>query len=410
MTMGFGGLLAWADPEELGTLDEVVFDSWDYWPVLLAVPLVAAAFVWAARQRRRAVEALGNPGLVARLVGTVHHGRRVLVAVAMTLAVAAVALGLLRLQYGGTAEVVPASGLDVVLAVDYSKSMLAQDVYPSRSERLEAELGRFLDDAGRRGDRVGLVVFAGNARGFPITPDMRLLKLYLADADPRFERPGGTAMGKAITRSLAFLVDARRGVDDTDPDAADDDDDDDTKAKAELAREIPPAENGQAIVLLTDGEDNQSRPLDAAEEAAKLGVRIYTVGIGSTSGEPIQTFDEEGKPTGFAKDEKTDEYRMTRLDEPTLQEIAKLTGGAYVKVASDRFSLDEVRDVLEELSRTQREDTIEVHHDEGYAIPVVAALALLCLALGLGDRRALDRTPMAATEPRAAKAPGRADA
>jgi Ca-activated chloride channel family protein len=378
-------LLAWADPEELGTLDEVVFDNWNYWPVLLAVPLVALAFVWAARQRRRAVAALGNPALVSRLVSTVHHGRRVLVAVAMTLAVAAVGVGLLRLQYGGTAEVIPASGLDVVLAVDYSKSMLAQDVYPSRSERLEAELGRFLDDAGRRGDRVGVVVFAGAARGFPITPDMRLLKLYLGDADPRFERPGGTAMGKALTRALSFLVDARRGVDDV-PMAGEDEDDDDDDAPA--AREIPPAENGQAIVLLTDGEDNASRPLEVAEEAARLGVRVYTVGIGSTSGEPIQSFDENGEPTGFVKDEKTGEYRMTRLDEPLLQEIAKLTGGRYVKVEADRFSLDEVRDVLEELSRTQREDTIEVHHDEGYAIPVVAALVLLCLALGLGDRKA----------------------
>lgn len=386
-------LLGWADPEELGTLDEVVLEDGEYWPVLLTVPLVALAFAWAARQRRRAVEALGNPALVARLVGTVHHGRRMLVAVAMTLAVAAVGMGLLRLQYGGTAEVVPASGLDVVLAVDYSKSMLAQDVYPSRSERLEAELGRFLDDAGRRGDRVGVVVFAGNARGFAVTPDMRLLKLYLADADPRFERPGGTAIGKAITRSLAFLVDARRGVDDKAPG-----EDEGSEADAELAREVPPAENDQAIVLLTDGEDNQSRPLEAAEEAARLGVRIYTVGIGSTSGEPIQTFDENGNPTGFVKDEKTDEYRMTRLDEGTLQEIAKITGGRYVKVEADRFSLDEVRDVLEELSRTQREDTIEVHHDEGFAIPVVAALALLCLALGLGDRKSLRTEPHA--EPR----------
>jgi Ca-activated chloride channel family protein len=399
--LGVGPALAWADPEAVGTLDEVVFAHWAVWPVLLAVPLVALAFAWAARQRRRAVEALGNPVLVARLVGTVHHGRRVLVAVAMTLAVAAVGLGLMRLQYGGTAEVIPASGLDVVLAVDYSKSMLAQDVYPSRSERLEAELGRFLDDAGRRGDRVGVVVFAGNARGFPITPDMRLLKLYLADADPRFERPGGTAMGKAITRSLAFLVDARRGVDEV-PMAGEEVEDED--AEGELAGEIPPAENGQAIVLLTDGEDNQSRPLDAAEEAAKLGVRIYTVGIGSTSGEPIQTFDENGNPTGFVKDEKSGEYRMTRLDEPLLQEIAKLTGGRYVKVEPERFSLDEVRDVLEELSRTQREDTIEVHHDEGYAIPVLGALALLCLALGLGDRRAPPELQPSASDTRRADA------
>jgi len=368
--------------DEFGTLEEVVFANADLWPVLLAAPLVVFGFIWAARQRKRAVEALGNPKLVQRLVDSVHHGRRILAAAAMSLAVLALGFGIMRLQYGGTAEVIPASGLDVVLAVDYSKSMLAQDVYPSRSERLEAELGRFLDDAGRRGDRVGVVVFAGAARGFPVTPDMRLLKLYLEDADPRFERPGGTALGKALHRSLAFLIDARRGVDDTmtaDEQLADD--------ELTTVPTIPPAENGQAIVLLTDGEDNISRPLEVAQEAARLGVRIYTVGIGSTSGEPIQTFDEHGTPTGFVKDPESGEYRMTRLDEGVLEEIAKVTGGRYVKVEPERFSLDEVRDVLEELSRTQREDTIEVHRDEGFTIPVIAALALLCLALGLGDRR-----------------------
>jgi len=375
-------LLALAEPESLGTLDEVVFQNWEsLWWVLLSVPLCVLAFIWAARQRKRAVEALGNATLVSRLVGSVHHGRRVLSTVAMTGAVAAVALGLLRLQYGGTAEVIPASGLDVVLAVDYSKSMLAQDVYPSRSERLEAELSRFLDDAGRRGDHVGVVVFAGAARGFPVTPDMRLLKLYLSDADPRFERPGGTAMGKALRRSLAYLVDARRGVDDAGEQEEPSDD------EALDAAAIPPAENGQAIVLLTDGEDNASRPLEIAEEAARLGVRVFTVGIGSASGEPIQSFDANGTPTGFVKDEKTGEYRYTRLDEKLLEEIAKITGGRYVKVQTDSFSLDEVREVLEELSRTQSEDTIEVHHDEGFAIPLTAALVLLCLGLGSSDRR-----------------------
>lgn len=124
-----------------------------------------------------------------------------------------------------------------------------------------------------------------------------------------------------------------------------------------------------------------------AREAARLGVRVYTVGIGSTSGEPIQTFDERGNPTGFVKNEETGEYEMTRLDAETLEQIAEITGGRYVKISSDRFSLDEVRGVLEELSRTQREDTIEIHRDEGFAIPVIAGLVLLCLALALGDRR-----------------------
>lgn len=390
LVLGLGpALLASAldDGAEISTLDEVVFAGADLWPVLLATPLAVVAFFWAARQRKRAVAALGNATLVGRLVSTVHHGRRIFAAIAMTLAVAATGVGLMRMQYGGTAEVIPASGLDVVLAVDYSKSMLAKDVYPSRSERLEAELGRFVDDAGQRGDRVGVVVFAGAARGFPVTPDMRMLKLYLEKADPRFERPGGTSIGKALNRSLAFLIDARRGVDEQIAEDGEEPADDEAKISAE----IPPAENGQAIVLLTDGEDNTSRPLEVAAEAARLGVRIYTVGIGSSSGEPIQTFDEKGNPTGYVKDEKTGEYRMTRLDEELLEELAKMTGGRYVKVESDSFSLDEVRSVLEELSRTQREDTIEIHRDEGFVIPVVAALLLVCFGLGLGDRRRAPR-------------------
>lgn len=370
------------EPTELSGYEEVVFAQADLWPVLLVLPLVVGAYLWAARQRRRAVAALGNATLVQRLVDNVHNGRRILAGVAMTGAVVCTCLGLMRLQHGGTAEVIPASGLDVVLAVDYSKSMLAKDVYPSRSERLEAELGRFLEDAGDRGDRVGVVVFAGAARGFPVTPDMRMLRLYLEKADPRFERPGGTAIGKALNRSLAFLVDARRA-----PDALLTDEDADQTDEQKLAAEIAPAENGQAIVLLTDGEDNSSRPLEVAQEAARLGVRIYTVGIGSSSGEPIQTFDADGNPTGYVKDPDTGEYRMTRLDESLLEELAKVTGGRYVKVESDTFSLDEVRSVLEELSRTQREDTIEIHRDEGFPIPVTAALLLVCLALGMSDRR-----------------------
>lgn len=360
--IGGGVLLADAQP---GTLDEIVFAHLDLWPLLLLLPLVAGAFVWAARQRRRCLRGLGNPALVERLAATAHHGNRLIGAVAVVLATACVCLALMRLQYGGTAEIVPASGLDVVIAVDYSKSMLAQDVYPSRSERLEAELGRFLDDADRLGDRVGLVIFAGGARGLPVTRDTRLLKLYLEHADPRTETPGGTAIGRALKLALAFLVDAR--------------------AEEQKTEQEAPAENDQAIILLTDGEDNSSRPLEVAEEAARLGVRIYTVGIGSRSGEPIAKF-KDGEPDGYVTDDDG-KYLMTRLDEDVLQRIAATTQGRYVRVEAERFGLDEVREVLEGTSRTQREDTIEIHRREGFVFLLVPALLLLCVSMMLGERR-----------------------
>lgn len=360
--------------DDAGTLDEVVAGNEHLWPVGLVVFAVIGAFVWAARQRSKAVAKLGNATLLRRLVDTVNHPARLLSQVMVTLAVAALFGGLLRVQYGGTAEVVPASGLDVVLVVDYSKSMLAQDVYPSRSERLEAELTRFLEDADRRGDRVGVVVFAGQPRGFPITRDSRMLKLYLERADPRTENPGGTAIGRALKLALTFLIDARRPPDGEDP------------AEDGVAEAIPPAENDQAIILLTDGEDTETRPLEVAAEAGKLGVKIYTVGIGSRSGEPVQTFDANGEPSGFATDEN-ENYVMTRLDEPLLEEIATKTGGRYVRVDPKAFGLDKVRDMLEDLSRSQREDEIEIHRDEAFAFFLIPGLLFLLLALALPDRR-----------------------
>lgn len=379
-----GWILAAVDPaatDTVGTLDAVAWGRLDWWWAALAVPVVIAAMFWADRARKRARAALGRPELVSRLLASVHHGNRLAQAVLVTLAVACIAVGLMRPQYGGKAKVIPASGLDVVLAVDYSKSMLAADVYPSRSERLEAELARFLDDASRRGDRLGVVVFAGAARGFPVTADVRLLKTYLQAADPRTENPGGTAIGRALKLGLEFLVDARKG--DADDAAATDLD---ALAGGEGAGAIPAAENDQAIILLTDGEDTESRPLDIAKQAAQLGVRVYTVGIGSKSGEPVQKFDAEGNPDGFVTDEQGN-YVMTRIDADLLEEIAKTTGGAFVHVDPDHFGLDEVRTMLEGLSRSRREVAIEILRDEGFSFFVIPALLLLVIALALPERR-----------------------
>lgn len=374
-------LAAWIDPVAVdptaGTLDAVDWGRLDWWWAGLAVPIAIGATIWAQRARARARAALGRPELISRLVASVHHGHRLAQAICVTLALACIAIALLRPQYGGKAKVIPASGLDVVLAVDYSKSMLAADVYPTRSERLEAELARFLDDASRRGDRIGVVVFAGAARGFPVTADVRLLKTYLQAADPRTEKPGGTAIGRALKLGLEFLVDARKG--DADDAAA-------AEGSSGEPAAIPPAENDQAIILLTDGEDTESRPLDAAKEAAKLGVRVYTVGIGSKSGEPVQKFDDEGNPDGFVTDENGD-YVMTRIDAELLEEVAKLTGGRFVHVDPDHFGLDEIRGLLEGLSRSRREVSIEILRDEGYGFFVIPAVLLLALGLALPDRR-----------------------
>jgi len=361
----------------------LVFAKLDYAWLGLLIPAAIGAYVFAARQRKQAIERLGNPIVLARLLATVDPGKRLLRALLAILGLTALIFGMLRLQYGGKATVRPTKGLDIVLAVDYSKSMLAQDVYPSRSERLEAELTRFMDESGRRGDRVGIVIFAGEARAFPLTTDMGVLQLFLSHADPRHENPGGTAIGKALNKALDLLVAVRR---------------EDAGVRADgladelIAQELATSagdeldQADQIIILLTDGEDTVGRPLEVAQRAAQLGVRIYTVGIGSPSGEPVMQYDGQGEPTGYATD-KDGKPQMTRLDAGTLQALAKASKGEYVHVQSDNFGLDKVRELVEGLVAAQRESSIEIHREEGFGFFVVPAVVFLALSLAIGDRR-----------------------
>jgi Ca-activated chloride channel family protein len=140
------------------------------------------------------------------------------------------------------------------------------------------------------------------------------------------------------------------------------------------------------IILLTDGEDTSSRPNEMAAEAAKLGIRIYTVGIGSKSGEPIQKFDAKGQPDGYQTDEKGN-YLMTRVDEAGLKKLSETTGGEFVLVEPERFGLDAVSEWVRDLTRGQRADTVTLDREEGYPFLVAPALLLLALSLALGERR-----------------------
>lgn len=351
----------------------------------LAVFAAISAYVWGVRQRRSAIAKLGNAEVLARLISSVDPSKRLAQTILVVAAMVLLVFALLRPQYGGVAKVMPSRGLDIVLAVDYSKSMLAQDVYPSRSERLEAELTRFIDESGRRGDRVGVVIFAGEARGFPLTSDAAVLQLFLEHADPRDENPGGTAIGKALDKAIELLVAVRR------EDAAARAGDSPIELDESEAETEALAEADQIIVLLTDGEDTVGDPLKLAERAKQLGIRIYTVGIGSNSGEPVMRYDEEGEPSGYMTD-KEGKPVMTRLDGTTLEQLAGATQGEYVHVEPDRFGLDRIRELIGELSTAQREQAITIHREEGFVFLLFPAIVLLGAALALGERR-----PVAAT-------------
>ncbi|HXU65519.1 MAG TPA: VWA domain-containing protein, partial [Polyangia bacterium] len=267
--------------------------------LLLVVPAVALAFVWGFEVRRRRLARLGDAALIARMTATVSVARKWARAVLVVVAIGLAALALARPQAGGRARLAKQRGLDLVVALDFSRSMLAKDVYPSRLERAKRELEQLLDT--RAGDRIGVVAFAGEPLTYPPTTDYAAVKLFWRDLGPWDMPVGGTAIGRAVRAALDQLV---------------------------ALREKGGATRGQAILLLTDGEDTESEPLQMADEASKLGVKIFTVGIGSRSGELIPEYDEQGKVTGYVKDAEG-HYVTSRLAEDMLADIARRTGGQY---------------------------------------------------------------------------------
>ena len=325
--------------------------------LLLVVPVAVLGYALSFAHRRRLLARLGDAPMIARMASTVSTARRLFRAALVVTGLGLVALALARPQAGGRAKLTRQPGLDMVVALDFSRSMLAKDVYPSRLERAKRELERLMDKLG--GDRIGLVAFAGETLTYPPTTDYAAVKLFWRDMGPWDMPVGGTAIGRALRSSLDLLVRLRAAGGPT---------------------------RSQVILLLTDGEDTDSEPLQIAEEASKLGVKVFTVGIGSRSGELIPEFDEKGTVTGYVKD-SDGKYVTSRLGEGTLRQIASTTGGEYFHADPKRFGVEEVEAALAGLKRTENEARVVKQYDEVFEVLLLPAFLLLVGEACSTDRR-----------------------
>jgi Ca-activated chloride channel family protein len=324
--------------------------------LVLAVPIVVLAYVLAFSRRKQLLARLGGTVLM-RMAASVSVPRKILRAVYVTGALALLALALTRPQAGGRAKLEKQRGLDLVVALDFSKSMLARDIYPSRLERAKRELERLMDHLA--GDRIGLVAFAGETLSYPPTTDYAAVKLFWRDLSPGDMPVGGTAIGRALKTALEQLVRLRQKGGET---------------------------RSQVILLLTDGEDTESEPLAVADEASQLGVKVFTVGIGSRSGELIPEVNEEGQVTGYVKD-KEGKYVTSRLAEDMLAQIASKTGGEYLRTDARRFGVEAIEAALAGLKRTENEARLVKQYDEVYEVLVLPAFLLLVGEACASERR-----------------------
>jgi Ca-activated chloride channel family protein len=325
--------------------------------LLLLVPAAVLAYAIAFVLRRRALARLGNPVLIARMSALTSVPHKVARAALVCLALGLLALALARPQSGGRARLEKPRGLDLVVALDFSKSMLAKDIYPSRLERAKRELERLLERLS--GDRVGLVAFAGETLTYPPTTDYDALKLFWRDLTPADLPVGGTAIGRALASATEMLGRLRAAGGET---------------------------RDQVILLLTDGEETESQPLDAADAAAKLAIKIFAVGIGSRSGELVPDLGENEQAGGYVKD-RDGKYVTSRLDEELLTKLAAKTGGGYLRVDAQHFGVEAIEAALAGLKRTESEARLVRQYDEVFELLLFPALVLLLVEACLGERR-----------------------
>ena len=325
--------------------------------LLLLVPGLVLAYGVAFAARRRALNRLGNPTLITRMSAGTSVPRKVARAALLCVVVGLVALALARPQAGGRARLEKQRGLDLIVALDFSKSMLAKDIYPSRLERAKRELESLMDRLS--GDRVGLVAFAGETLTYPPTTDYDAVKLFWRDLSPSDMPVGGTAIGRALTSAIEMLSRLRQSGGET---------------------------RDQVILLLTDGEDTESQPLEAAEQAAKLGIKIFAVGIGSRSGELVPELAEGEQAAGYIKD-REGKYVTSRLDEDLLSQIAAKTGGGYLRADAKHFGVEAIEAALAGLKRTESDTRLVKQYDEVFEILLLPALLLLLIETCMSERR-----------------------
>ncbi len=332
-------MIEWRDPTALAAL--------------LLVPGAVAFFWWAFRERDRALATFVEAALLPTVVPDLDRRRRRVRAVLLTVAIGAVAVALGGPMWGFHWEEVRREGIDLVVALDTSKSMLTTDVAPNRLARAKLAVQDLLAEL--KGDRVGLVAFAGSAFvQCPLTLDRNAFRESLDAVEVGLIPRGGTNLTAAIDASLEAF-EGHQG-------------------------------SHQALVLITDGEDHEGKIEDAVKHASDRGVKVFTVGIGTTEGDLIPT---EGGT--FLKDRKGQVVK-SRLDEETLKKLALDTGGVYLHAAGTDLGLAALyRDHVATMEKRELASTLERRYEHRFQFPLAGALALLVVEAVLGERRAARR-------------------
>ena len=329
------------------------FDHPQMFECLWLIVALVIFFVYRSREHKRLLTKFVQEPLLQKISGsfdpTKRHWKNILILGVFIFCV----LALARPQWGYQWQEIKREGLDILVIVDCSKSMLTQDVKPNRLERTKLAVKDLLKKL--KGDRIGLMAFAGDAFLIcPLTVDYGGFLLSLDDLSINSVPRGGTNVGRAVDEAMKSY--------------------DKTPSKF------------KAMILVTDGDNLEGDPLAAAKRAKDKGVKVYTIGIGTKEGELIQVPNDQGQPE-FLKDDQGN-FVKSRLNENLLQQMALITGGIYVRAGGAEFGLDYIYDQeLSKLEKREIESKVQKKYYDRFQFPLAFATILLVIETCLNTRR-----------------------
>ena len=320
-----------------------------YLYLLVLIPVLALIRFMTYRNQKKRLRKFGDPKLLRELMPDVSRFRPVVKFWILQGALALLIVMLARPQFGTKINNEQRVGIETIIAMDISNSMLAEDIVPSRLDRSKMMVENLVDHF--TNDKIGLIVFAGDAFvQLPITSDYVSAKMFLSSIDPSMMATQGTDIARAIDMAMHSFT-QEEGI-------------------------------GKAIIVITDGEDHEGGALEAAKAAKDAGMRVYVLGVGSTKGSPIPI-----PGTGDYMKDNTGNTVMSALNEDMCRQVAQAGGGAYIHVENNSAAQDQLDNELDKLSKKETTSTVYSEFDEQFQAVAILALLLIILEICIFDRR-----------------------
>ena len=318
---------------------------------LLIIPALIVFFWYSRIKRKKALAQFGQKEILTVLMPNVSASRPVIKFIVLMIALGSIILGLARPQFGSKLKTEKRKGIELIIALDVSNSMMAEDIQPNRLERAKRAISQLVDKLSN--DKIGLIVFAGDAyTQLPITADYVSAKLFLNSISPQMVPTQGTAIGAAIDLGMKSFN--------------------------------PQFEGSKAMIVITDGENHEDDAIGAATEAAKQGIVIYTLGMGLPQGGPIP--ENVNGQKSYRKDRQGNTI-VTKLDEQMLQKIAEAGKGAYIRANNAQVGLNNLFSEVNKMEKSELETQIYADYDDKFQYFIGFGIFLILIELMILERK-----------------------